>query len=542
MQVLDGSIGVLPEGYSLLNNDTQVTFSGLTPKTFQEKFKTIFQEPEYKNYAFLDLGRFIYDGMWTLIVALDKTVNKISMGNDSGCEDKSGDMVPLEYFNYTNEKLGCIMKQSFSEVMFTGVTGNIQFDVNGSRPDNSLFVKQYRLSSNKTIRRDTIGIITVRDGNSSIFTFSIGESNSTIWKNGKPPYDGFPIEEIHTNNLALIILYNFIALCGIGFATVCFIFNIVFRNKKIVKLASPKLNYLIILGSVILFCCVFFYTYSSPDSAVQTGFCNIRTWLFSIGYTLCFAVILSKALRIYYIFNNPKPQKKALKDIVLLPPIISIVAIGLVIILVGSAIPQSRLMSIEHEDLEHMQEINDEGKIVHYSIYKCIQDGSIIWLAVSFGYKALLQLVAMFMAFHTRRVKVKALNDSKEIAVIIYINSIILTLLIVTEFALVGYHNTHAALFGLGLLIDGFLFLGFIFIPKMISLYKDPKGDNVFSHSLATGVVGEYTSKKSPQTYDISEEAVSVLRARVKELETKLSNQEVSEAIIDGDLVSNGEI
>ena len=71
------------------------------------------------------------------------------------------------------------------------------------------------------------------------------------------------------------------------------------------------------------------------------------------------------------------------------------------------------------------------------------------------------------MAFHIRRVKIKALNDSKEIAVIIYINSIILALLAVTQFALETYHDAYAAMFGLALLVDATLFLGLIFIPKV---------------------------------------------------------------------------
>ena len=71
------------------------------------------------------------------------------------------------------------------------------------------------------------------------------------------------------------------------------------------------------------------------------------------------------------------------------------------------------------------------------------------------------------MAFHIRRVKVKALNDSKEIAAIIYINSIILAVLAVTQFALENYHNVYAAMFGLALLIDATMFLGLIFIPKV---------------------------------------------------------------------------
>ena len=112
--------------------------------------------------------------------------------------------------------------------------------------------------------------------------------------------------------------------------------------------------------------------------------------------------------------------------------------------------------------------IQEEGRIVKNFILNCRPSReSTIWLSVSFSYKALLQLVAMFMAFHTRRVKVKALNDSKEIAVIIYINSIILALLVVTEFALVNYHDVYAALFGLALLIDGSLFLGLMFVPKV---------------------------------------------------------------------------
>ena len=77
------------------------------------------------------------------------------------------------------------------------------------------------------------------------------------------------------------------------------------------------------------------------------------------------------------------------------------------------------------------------------------------------------------MAFHTRRIKVKALNDSKEIAAIIYINSIILAVLAVTQFAFEIYHDAYAAMFGLALLVDATLFLGLMFIP-MVRLISVP--------------------------------------------------------------------
>ncbi len=101
-------------------------------------------------------------------------------------------------------------------------------------------------------------------------------------------------------------------------------------------------------------------------------------------------------------------------------------------------------------------------------MYVCSVGESVIWLGLSFAYKALLQIVAMFMAFHTRKVKIKALNDSKAIAAIIYINSIVLVLMIVNSFVLEAYHNVHAALFGLASLVQATMFLGFLFIPKVI--------------------------------------------------------------------------
>ena len=89
-------------------------------------------------------------------------------------------------------------------------------------------------------------------------------------------------------------------------------------------------------------------------------------------------------------------------------------------------------------------------------------------MAVSFSYKGLLQLVAIFMAFHTRKVKIKALNDSKEIAAIIYINNLVLVMLIMSEFALISLHNVYTALFGMALLVGATIFLSLVFIPQVL--------------------------------------------------------------------------
>ena len=112
-----------------------------------------------------------------------------------------------------------------------------------------------------------------------------------------------------------------------------------------------------------------------------------------------------------------------------------------------------------------MQEKNEI--LINHFIFLCTTSMSVIWLSLLFSYKGLLQIVAMFMAFHTRKVTVKALNESLETAALIYINSIILVVLTVTEFVLHEYHDVYSAFFGLALLIGATLFLSLIFVPKV---------------------------------------------------------------------------
>jgi gamma-aminobutyric acid type B receptor len=107
---------------------------------------------------------------------------------------------------------------------------------------------------------------------------------------------------------------------------------------RVLKLSSCHLNYLIVAGATLLYLSVFFYVFSerNNEDIVHDILCNVRLngssnsflgdvvnvhmfllsptqlqqWLFSFGYTLCFAVILAKTWRVYYIFTNPRPKKK----------------------------------------------------------------------------------------------------------------------------------------------------------------------------------------------------------------------------------------
>ena len=90
------------------------------------------------------------------------------------------------------------------------------------------------------------------------------------------------------------------------------------------------------------------------------------------------------------------------------------------------------------------------------------------WQIFIFLYLAVLQIVGILLAFQTRKVKLHGLRDSKFIAAIIYISSIVLVVLALVVFALRVYINTGAGIYASGVLVLTTIFLFLIFIPKVI--------------------------------------------------------------------------
>ena len=85
-----------------------------------------------------------------------------------------------------------------------------------------------------------------------------------------------------------------------------------------------------------------------------------------------------------------------------------------------------------------------------------------------FVYILAAQLIAVYLAFKTRKVKIKALNDAKYLAFIIYITTIISTGMIIGSVSLRNFLNVDAAVFSAGLFLFTTAILGLLFVPKVI--------------------------------------------------------------------------
>ena len=74
------------------------------------------------------------------------------------------------------------------------------------------------------------------------------------------------------------------------------------------------------------------------------------------------------------------------------------------------------------------------------------------------------------MSFHTRKVTIKALNDSKEIALLVYFTTAAILALSVITFALRELHIVYRAVFGGALFVIATIYLTVIFIPRVSNL------------------------------------------------------------------------
>ena len=79
---------------------------------------------------------------------------------------------------------------------------------------------------------------------------------------------------------------------------------------RLIRLGSPNLNNLIGIGAIILYVGTYFFIIPTTDQQVHILLCNLTPWLTALGYSLCYGTILAKMLRVYFIFDNPTPQKK----------------------------------------------------------------------------------------------------------------------------------------------------------------------------------------------------------------------------------------
>ncbi|XP_064388319.1 gamma-aminobutyric acid type B receptor subunit 1-like isoform X2 [Halichondria panicea] len=421
------------------------------------------ENPDISSFICGSQAKYCYDAVWTLALALNKTVTEFG---DIDCTYQDSQMNQL----YSN----------IQKTDFIGKTGHVRFTKSRERStdDIEILVIQYQTEESQWSNLNAVTIGSYMHSELTLY------DNKTIWPDGIP-YDGKLVSVIVTVSTPLAVVYYLFATAGIILTLVCCVFNYAYRKTKIVRLTSPNLNYLIIIGCLFIYISVYWYFIPSTNTDVVLTACCFQVGFLGSGYFLVMGTIVAKLWRIYYIFSNPEcTRKRAITDCQLLIFILLMVALEITIFLVyvgvETAAPGYELDIVTNQDqprgLVGEQKINTKYE---YYICRRVPNLRTITISIIFGIIAILLCCALFMAVKTRKVQIKGLNDAKYIAAIVYISSFQFLIHIIVTFTLGNKVDTFPAVLTMFVLLGTMALQGLLFIPKKRQRERSDKNRNV---------------------------------------------------------------
>ncbi|XP_041352652.1 gamma-aminobutyric acid type B receptor subunit 1-like isoform X2 [Gigantopelta aegis] len=392
---------------SKMQDDNDITQDQFTADYFQKV-----DDKKILGYDFAPTG---YDALWAIARALNATMADLK-NTEFGLED----------FSYTNKYIGDLIKKNMVKVDFKSLSGRVSFFENG---DSRRALKIMQLQVDKTVIVGFYNQLEVGD------KFIWKKSTPLFWPKGIVTRDSIQIVKTSVQvSQSLHIIMCVLSALGILLAIHFLVLNIRHQNTRVVKMSSPNINNLILLGCVILY-----------------------SFVFLNGHDVRETPALCEAPKDFYLYFN----------------IAMFTTINVIIMAMWAVIDPSRPAA---HSLEHLKKIDlDEDQMEIPVLWYCTTNMyfQIVLLAI----QGILLVFGVFLAYTTRKVSIPALNDSKAIGMCIY-NVILLTLVglplsLILDDDVDIMFGGMSALFIAGTTSTQCL----IFIPKVKQLKKYMEGD-----------------------------------------------------------------
>ncbi|CAF3143315.1 unnamed protein product [Rotaria socialis] len=464
LQALNGTLQtrVAELGYSMNSQ----TLAELTPAQFKFDLSLLKLSSHDLNPYFIG---YKFDAILTLTFAFDQLEKSLSTTNCS-----------------TNFTIDSVWRQScwriellniIKKFDIQGVTGRIRFN-NGDRI-GEIVIEQILVSrSRKTKPVDIRKLFVALPTNQSTYILLAAKNGRNIaWHGNGPPNDR--IKRIERDQRISVLTYTIIAIIsgtGILLAIGFFVFNIVFRTHRFIRMSSPQINNLIIAGSILAYTSVLLMGIDSTllgrrsSEAAMNFICAIRVWTLSIGFTISFGAIFSKTWRVHTIFTNVNASKRAVKDYRLFIFVGVLLAIDTVLLAAWQIVDPLKIFKNISQ-----RETKDEDIVILWIYEECRSNRRSIWITMQSIYKGVLMAVGSRFAWATRHVHIAGLNDSKYVGMSLY-NVVLLSIIT----AVVGYflrdqHERSYILTSVFILLCVTITLCLVFAPKVLEVARDPR-------------------------------------------------------------------
>ncbi|ELT90201.1 hypothetical protein CAPTEDRAFT_205658 [Capitella teleta] len=433
-------------GQMLFNPAKGVDVFGRNQSSLDKEFFGFFNNTEPEGSTFRILT---YDSMIVAGLALNCTLTKLI---------ESGSHKRLQDFSFNDLGMANMITDCVSNTSFSGLSGKITFNEAGSTQPNIIIQQQqgpvrqdigYYLSEQKKL---------------------VWMNGGPVWPDGKPPVDSkvIMLKQMHVSR-PLYISMSVVACFGIMQAIAFLCFNVVLRTNRLIKMSSPNINNLVLIGCMLTYVTVLFADVSGIDISVSSV-CMIRLCTYNIGFTMAFGALFAKTWRIHAILTSTKRKNNMIKDSSLMVMVAVIVLIVAAIILTWQTVDW--YTEIQTNITLPMEVSADKDVVVVSQMYRCYSKYNLYFTAALYGIQGIMMIFGAFLAWETRKVKLDALNDSKQIAISIY-NVVVLSLLgAVISLAVDDDVNvTYGAISALQIM-GTIITINTVFMPKVIAFKR----------------------------------------------------------------------
>uniref|UniRef100_A0A8C1N0I7 Gamma-aminobutyric acid (GABA) B receptor, 1b n=1 Tax=Cyprinus carpio TaxID=7962 RepID=A0A8C1N0I7_CYPCA len=450
----------------MLNPETVRGASNLTSQEFLAQLMSKLGGKNPEETGGFQEAPLAYDAVWALALALNKTVGPLKAKGRR-----------LEDFNYNNKDITAEIYRALNTSSFEGVSGHVVFDAQGSRMAWTL-IEQLQGGSYKKI-----GYYDMTKGNLSWY-------GNDRWIGSGPPADQtVVIQKFRYLSQKLFVSVSVFAGLGILMGIVCLTFNIYNSNVRYIQNSQPYLNNMTAVGCMMALAAVFplgidgLHVRNSQFPVV----CQFRLWLLGLGFSLAYGSMFTKIWWVHTVFTKKDEKKDKRKH---LEPWKLYATVGVLLVIDILSLMIWQIVDPLHITVEKFTKEAPKGdvdQLIEPLLQHCSSEKMNTWLGVVYGYKGLLLLLGIFLAYETKSVSTEKINDHRAVGMAIYNVSVLCMITAPVTMILSSKQDASFAFASLAIIFSVYITLVVLFVPKMRRLITRGEWQSDQQETMKTG-------------------------------------------------------
>ncbi|XP_054873631.1 gamma-aminobutyric acid type B receptor subunit 1 isoform X2 [Amphiprion ocellaris] len=467
----------------MLNPETVRGASKLTSQEFLAQLMSKLGGKNPEETGGFQEAPLAYDAVWALALALNKTVGPLKAKGHR-----------LEDFNYNNRDITVEIYRAMNTSSFEGVSGHVVFDAQGSRMAWTL-IEQLQGS-------------------------------------GPPADQTVVIEEFRYLSQKLFVSVSVFAGLGILLGIVCLTFNIYNRNVRYIQNSQPYLNNMTAVGCMMALAAVFplgidgLHVHRRQFPVV----CQFRLWLLGLGFSIAYGSMFTKIWWVHAVFtkkDEKKDKRKHLEPWKLYATVGVLLCIDILSLIIWQILDP---LHITVEKFTREAPKGDLDVLIQPLLEHCSSEKMTTWLGVVYGYKGLLLLLGIFLAYETKSISTEKINDHRAVGMAIYNVAVLCMITAPVTMILSSQQDASFAFASLAIVFSVYITLVVLFVPKMRRLITRGEWQSDAQETMKTGSsTNNNDEEKSRQLERENKELQKIIQEkeeRVSELRNQLSERQ----------------